>query len=185
MGTKLLRHGQEARATCLIRLMPLLAMALFACPLWAADNAAAEQTSAQAEHRTTAENAPAENKSAEDKHELLDPSIQSAIWVLLIFVVLAVILYKTAWKNVLTGLKAREERIRKDIADAEAARLKADESLKQYNSRLAEAEEKVRNILDKAAVDAEKLATKHARVRRCSGSVRPRSRPVSTAPNPG
>jgi len=91
--------------------------------------------------------------------ELIQPDLGAALWVLGIFLVVAIILYKTAWKNVLIGLKAREERIRKDIADAEEARLKADETLKQYNGRLAEAEEKVRNILDKAVVDAEKIAT--------------------------
>jgi F-type H+-transporting ATPase subunit b len=91
--------------------------------------------------------------------ELIQPDLGASLWVLGIFLVVAIILYQTAWKNVLIGLKAREERIRKDIADAEAARVKADESLRQYNLRLAEAEEKVRNILDKATVDAERIAT--------------------------
>ena len=91
--------------------------------------------------------------------ELLSFDWASCVWILGIFLVVAIILYKTAWKNVLIGLKAREERIRRDIADAEAARLKADETLRQYNIRLAEAEEKVRAILDKATVDAERIAT--------------------------
>jgi F-type H+-transporting ATPase subunit b len=56
---------------------------------------------------------------------LLDLDLLSAAWVLAIFLVVAIILYKTAWKNVLTSLKAREERIRGDIASAEAARAKA------------------------------------------------------------
>ncbi|MGA2441645.1 MAG: F0F1 ATP synthase subunit B [Tepidisphaeraceae bacterium] len=85
--------------------------------------------------------------------------VLEAVWVVVIFVIMLLILYPTAWKNVLAGLKAREERIRKDIADAEATRLKADDTLRQYNARLAEAEEKVRNILDQAAADAEKIAT--------------------------
>ena len=46
----------------------------------------------------------------------------SALWVVIIFVVMLMILYPTAWRNVLEGLKKREERIRKDIAEAEAAR---------------------------------------------------------------
>jgi F-type H+-transporting ATPase subunit b len=91
--------------------------------------------------------------------QLLEFEPASAIWILLIFLAVAVILYKTAWKNVLVGLKAREERIRQDIADAEAARVKAEQTLRQYDARLASAEEKVRDILDKAAVDAEKIAT--------------------------
>src|SRR3954469_25770004 len=46
----------------------------------------------------------------------------SALWVVIIFLVLLAVLYPTAWKNVLAGLKAREDRIRKDIAEAEATR---------------------------------------------------------------
>ena len=91
--------------------------------------------------------------------ELLEFNVASCVWVLAIFLLVAIILYRTAWKNVLIGLKAREERIRKDIADAEAARMKAEETLRQYDSRLAEAELKVRDIIDKAALDAERIGT--------------------------
>jgi len=83
----------------------------------------------------------------------------SVIWILIIFTVLAIILYRTAWPNVLKGLKAREDRIRNSIADAEAARLKAEETLKEFNQQLATAESKVREILAKGASDAEQLAT--------------------------
>src|SRR5438093_4793520 len=40
-----------------------------------------------------------------------------ALWTIIIFVFLVSILYPTAWKNVLEGLKKREERIRADIAE--------------------------------------------------------------------
>lgn len=90
---------------------------------------------------------------------LLDFDIQSAVWVLVIFIVLGVVLYRTAWRNVLTGLKGREARIRKDIADAEAARAKGEAVLREYNAQLATAENKVRELLSKAAADAEALAT--------------------------
>jgi len=86
-------------------------------------------------------------------------TIVSAIWVLVIFIVMLVILYPTAWKNVLAGLKKREEHIRNDIAEAEAARAKAEATLKQYNTQLAAAEERVRQMLSNAAADGEKLAT--------------------------
>jgi F-type H+-transporting ATPase subunit b len=82
-----------------------------------------------------------------------------ALWVVIIFVILLIILYPTAWRNVLAGLKKREERIRKDIADAEAARARAEATLKEYNAQLATAETKVREILTTAHADAERLAT--------------------------
>jgi len=90
---------------------------------------------------------------------LLDFDLGSAVWILIIFIGVVIILYRTAWKNVLAGLKAREDRIRKDIADAESARLKAEETLKQYDSKLSEAEKKVRDIIDQAVRDAEKIGT--------------------------
>src|SRR5689334_17585822 len=81
-----------------------------------------------------------------------------ALWVVLIFVVLLAVLYPTAWKNVLAGLKAREERIRKDIAEAEAARVRAESTLKEYNGQLAAAESRVRDMIAKATADGETIA---------------------------
>jgi F-type H+-transporting ATPase subunit b len=83
----------------------------------------------------------------------------SIIWVLVIFIVMATILYRSAWKNVIKGLKGREDRIRNDIAQAESARTKAEATLKEFNAQLATAEGKVRDILSKGAADAEQLAT--------------------------
>jgi F-type H+-transporting ATPase subunit b len=90
---------------------------------------------------------------------LLDLNLGSVLWVLIIFIAVAIILYKKAWKNVLVGLKGREERIRKDIADAEAARLKAEATLEEFNKQLATAEQKATELLNKAAANAEALAT--------------------------
>jgi F-type H+-transporting ATPase subunit b len=94
-----------------------------------------------------------------DEGGLLDFNPASMLWVLGIFLLVVIILYRTAWKNVLAGLKAREERIRKDIADAEATRKKAEATLSSYNSQLAATEQKVRDLLTQAGVDAERIAT--------------------------
>jgi F-type H+-transporting ATPase subunit b len=91
--------------------------------------------------------------------DLSTSNMVAAIWVLSIFIILAIVLYRTAWKNVLAGLKAREARIRNDIAQAEATRAKAEATLKEYTAQLATAEQKVRDLLSKAATDAEQLAT--------------------------
>ena len=85
-------------------------------------------------------------------------TVVTSIWVIVIFLVMLAILYPTAWKNVLAGLKAREERIRKDIADAEAARTRAEATLKEYNTQLAAAETRVRDMLAKASADGEAIA---------------------------
>jgi F-type H+-transporting ATPase subunit b len=109
--------------------------------------------------------ATAEAAHAEHESEPLLPDLEAkstyteAAWVLIIFIAMLIILYPTAWKNVLAGLKKREERIRNDIAEAEATRAKAEATLKEYNTQLAAAENRIREMLSKATVDGEKLAT--------------------------
>ncbi len=82
-----------------------------------------------------------------------------AIWVMIIFVIVLAILYPTAWKNVLAGLKKREDKIRGDIAAAEAQRARAELTLKQYNDQLASAEGRVREMIASATAQGEKVAT--------------------------
>ena len=77
---------------------------------------------------------------------------------IVIFAVLVAVLGKYAWAPILNGLRAREEKIRKDIADAEATRARAEATLREYNQQLATAEQRVREMLDKATKDAEGLA---------------------------
>jgi len=82
-----------------------------------------------------------------------------AIWTLVIFVLLLIILYPMAWKPMLAGLKQREQRIRADIAEAEASRQRAEATLKEYNAQLSNAQSQIRDMLAKAQVDGERLAT--------------------------
>jgi F-type H+-transporting ATPase subunit b len=86
-------------------------------------------------------------------------TLLSALWVIIIFLIMLAILYPTAWKNVLAGLKAREQRIRTDIAEAEAARARAESTLKEYNTQLATAEKRVQEMITKAVAEGERLAT--------------------------
>jgi len=92
------------------------------------------------------------------KHVLLEFDAATAAWVLVIFIVLLAVLYPTAWKQVLEGLKKREEHIRKEIGDAEEARAKAEGTLKEYQSQLSAAEEKVREMIGVATAQGEKIA---------------------------
>lgn len=77
---------------------------------------------------------------------------------IVIFALLVAVLGKYAWAPIIAGLKAREEKIRKEIADAEETRAKAEAALRQYNEQLATAEQKARDMLAKATADAENLA---------------------------
>jgi F-type H+-transporting ATPase subunit b len=129
----------------------LVILTALACPLHAAE---APAVAAEQAKTTTVESAPV----AEKEHGLIEIDYASAIWTLVIFLILLGLLYKGAWKNVLAGLKGREERIRNDIAQAEAARAKAEASLADYNAKLADAEARAREILAKATTDAVALA---------------------------
>lgn len=82
-----------------------------------------------------------------------------AVTTLVVFALLLAVLGKFAWGPIATGLKAREDRIRKDIADAEAARARAEATLKEYQAQLATAEAKVRQMLNEATAQGERLAT--------------------------
>jgi len=103
-----------------------------------------------------------EGSGIEEAPELIrgpDAGLVTSITTLIVFGVLLAVLGKYAWGPIATGLKAREDKIRNDIADAEAARKRAAETLEQYNKQLATAEQQVRDILTRAAADAEKIAT--------------------------
>ncbi len=92
------------------------------------------------------------------EHQVIEFDAATAVWVLVIFLVLLAVLYPTAWKGVLAGLKAREGRIRQDIAEAEKTRLAAQQTLAQYNQQLAQAEERVRQLIAQASADGERIA---------------------------
>jgi F-type H+-transporting ATPase subunit b len=104
--------------------------------------------------------------AAEAKTDIMPPvtgdgsgqTYAQAVWVMIIFVILLAILYPTAWKNVLAGLKKREEKIRASIAEADLARVKGEAALKEYNAKLATAESQIRDLLSNATVEAEKIA---------------------------
>jgi F-type H+-transporting ATPase subunit b len=106
----------------------------------------------------TGHNAAAAEHGGEAHDDMMSVNYGQAWWTAGIFLVVLFILYPTAWKNILDGLKAREQRIRADIAQAEAARAKADATLKEYNAQLATAEGKVREMLAAATADAERTA---------------------------
>jgi len=108
---------------------------------------------------------PATARAAETSHANAGPAspfagtIYQGIAAILVFLIVFVILRKTAWGPILKGLADREARIKRDITDAEAARVRAEESQKQYLSQLAGAESQVRDLLNKAIADAEKIGT--------------------------
>jgi F-type H+-transporting ATPase subunit b len=86
---------------------------------------------------------------------LLSFDIGSAFWNLLIFLLTFAVLSKFVWPHILSGLSAREEKIRGDLEAAEQANAKAQSLLSDYQSKLNAASTQVQTMLAEARRDAE------------------------------
>jgi F-type H+-transporting ATPase subunit b len=122
-----------------------------------------EHGAAKPEHDTAA----AKTEGAAPHHDGPEASLLrgpsegfiTGLTTLIVFLGLVVILGKFAWGPISKGLEARENKIRRDIEEAEAARARAEATMKEYQAQLATAEAKVRELLSKATSDAEQIAT--------------------------
>lgn len=91
-------------------------------------------------------------------------TLGDSIWAVVWFVILLLVLKRFAWKQILSGLKAREDRIRKDIADAESIKVNAQEKLDEYKEKLAgiktEASDLAKEHMEKAHKQAKLVMEK-------------------------
>ena len=78
-----------------------------------------------------------------------------AIWSFVTFLVFLFVVSKLAWEPLGGALSARETKISGDIAAAEANRHKAEAMLRDYEAKLAKAQDEVKEILAEARRDAE------------------------------
>lgn len=79
-----------------------------------------------------------------------------AIWSFCVFVLLLIVLGKFAWGPITEGLDKREQGIAANIAAAEKAAHDAKAMIKQYEQKLAAAQNEVRAILEEARRDGER-----------------------------
>lgn len=97
---------------------------------------------------------------AAEHHEAglpMDFTKDLALFSLVTFIVYVAVLRVGAWGPLRNGLNERERRIRQDIADAEANRIKSEEMIAQREAKLATVAEEVRELLAEARRDAERL----------------------------
>lgn len=125
----------------------LLAVVLLCFALQVSTTAFAADPHAPAEH--------AEAHSGHDEGLPMDWKQDLALFSLITFVVYVFVLKAGAWGPLSAGLDARERGIRQNIADAEANRIKSEALLKDYEQKLAKAQEEVRDILAEARRDSE------------------------------
>jgi F-type H+-transporting ATPase subunit b len=112
-----------------------------------ADPAAATVGHAESEHV-----AGAKDEASVDPL-IFDPDL--AIFSLVVFVALLVVLKKFAWGPIIEALEGREKNIANHIAQAERSHEEAKRLLAQYEQKLSAAANDVRELMDEARRDAE------------------------------
>lgn len=86
----------------------------------------------------------------------LDPGI--AVWTLVVFAILLVVLKKVAWGPLLSAIDARDERLRATMEEAEKTRLANERAEGERDRMMKEAVQRADAIVADARVRAEELA---------------------------
>ncbi|MEJ5259770.1 MAG: F0F1 ATP synthase subunit B [Anaerohalosphaeraceae bacterium] len=84
--------------------------------------------------------------------------IGEAVWTLVWFGLLLVVLRLFAWKPLLAGLRSREKHIERQIAEAEKRRQEAEQVLQEYRAQLMDAERQGHEIITRRIQEAEEKA---------------------------
>jgi F-type H+-transporting ATPase subunit b len=84
-------------------------------------------------------------------------NVGNALWTLIIFVIVVVVLGKFAWGPVLSLLQQREQFIHKSLSDAKRDRDEAEARLRDYAAKLQSAQAEAVAIIEDARKDAERL----------------------------
>jgi len=84
----------------------------------------------------------------------------NALWTVVIFVLVLVVLGKFAWGPILKGLQARESFILESLEKAKKERDEADARMKLYEDKLAQARTEVTAMVDEGRRDAEVVKRK-------------------------
>jgi F-type H+-transporting ATPase subunit b len=87
------------------------------------------------------------------------PKRDLALWSLVTFVLMMIVLCLFVWPPLMKGLNERERHIRQDIADAEANRLKSEALIAEREAKLATVHEEIRELLTEARRDSERMKT--------------------------
>jgi F-type H+-transporting ATPase subunit b len=99
-----------------------------------------------------------EHPEKEPETEVFGHALDLGLWTLVVFLVLAFVLGKYAWKPMMEGLDARERAIHQALAEAEKARAEANSLRLELQAEMDRAADKVRAILDEANRNAERTA---------------------------
>jgi F-type H+-transporting ATPase subunit b len=96
--------------------------------------------------------------AVEEEPSPFSGSLADAVWTVVSFVALLLVLWRLAWKPVLAGLTGRQEFIEKQLKDAEGTHEEARHVLSEYQDKLANAEREGKGIIDARRNEGEKEA---------------------------
>ena len=105
----------------------------------------------------------------ESGNQLVSPVVGVMIWTLIIFGLTLIILWKVAFPRIAEALDKRQRAIEESLDHAEKVRQEADELLREYRERLADARGQADDIVSRArrtAETAEQETLAEARVKR-------------------
>jgi F-type H+-transporting ATPase subunit b len=79
------------------------------------------------------------------------------LWTIVVFVVLVFVLRATAWKPMLEGLQKREDNIHSELDQAQKANADAQVMRAEFEKKMNEAQQQVRDLVDQARKDGEQV----------------------------
>lgn len=141
-----------------------LSLALATPGVWAQHEAtphdAADAHAAPADVHHAATPAGEHGEAAHGAHgEEMPPLLQfdpgAAVWSIMVFVALLIVLRLTAWKPILNVLNDREAFIEGCLKDAKREREEAEKLLAEHRAQLAKAQEEATAVIEKGRQDAE------------------------------
>ena len=124
----------------------------------AADQAPVPGTTDRVVAQALAETETASGHGASADPNILEPQPSLAIWTVVVFVGLLLVLGRFAWKPLLEALHQREVHLEHVLHDTERARNEAEGLLAEHRRLIADAQEKVRAMLDEARREAQAAA---------------------------
>lgn len=118
-------------------------------------------TGHEAAPTTAHENPAAGHGAAEGGHgqpNILEPQAPLAIWTVIVFGVLLLILARFAWKPMMKALHDREEHVEHCLLEAERARNEAERLMAENQKNLAKAAEQMRAMIESGKKEGEAIA---------------------------
>jgi F-type H+-transporting ATPase subunit b len=140
---------------------------------WAAQHAEAPDQTAAATH----------GAGAAEKPNPMELQPALVVWTVVVFVCLLLLLGRFAWKPLMQALHQREEHLEHCLLQTEKARNESEQLLVEHRRLLAQADERIKSMLDKAHKDAQATADEIVRQAQSeAGAARDRAqREIATA----